>query len=84
MNNEEKVKEIAHNLITAQVQDDWWYPRAQEHYEEALMEMAKWKDEQFSKFLLWLDDHYVIRRFTDGETMTYAKLIDNFKSMEQQ
>lgn len=46
-NNEKKSKEIAHNLITAQVQDDWWYPRAQEHYEEALMEMANWKDEQY-------------------------------------
>lgn len=51
MNNEEKVKEIAHNLITNQVQDDWWYPRAQEHYEEALMEMAQWKDEQFKRIV---------------------------------
>lgn len=46
----------------------------------ACLGMAQWKDEQFSKFLLWLDDYFVIRKFDDGEPMTYAELIDNFKS----
>lgn len=44
MTNKEKAAEIAHDLITHQVQDDWWYPRAQEHYEEALEKMGDWKD----------------------------------------
>lgn len=47
---------------------------------ESAMQMAEWKDNQFSKFLLWLDDFYVIRKFDDGEPMTYTELIDNFKS----
>lgn len=47
---------------------------------DSCLEMAQWKDEQFSKFLLWLDDFYVIRKFDDGEPMTYTELIDNFKS----
>lgn len=47
------------------------------------LEMSKWKDEQFSKFLLWLDDNYIIRRFTDGEPMTYGELIEAFKDMNK-
>lgn len=47
-----------------------------------LLAMAEWKDEQFSKFLLWLDDYYVIRKFDDGEPMTYEELIDAFKNMD--
>jgi hypothetical protein len=47
-----------------------------------LMKMAQWKDEQFNKFLLWLDDNYVIRRLKDGESMTYAELVNEFKNMD--
>lgn len=50
----------------------------------ACLGMAQWKDEQFSKFLLWLDDFYVIRKFDDGEVMTYEKLIDSFKNMDNE
>lgn len=79
MNNKEKAEEIAWNNSL--------YNDNQSCAEQcfvAALEMAQWKDEQFSKFLLWLDDYYVIRRFDDGEPMTYAELIDNFQSMEQQ
>ena len=77
-NNEEKVKEIAHNLITAQVQDDWWYPRAQQHYEEALMEMAQWKDEQFKeqKKLTWKEVKCIIELNGDIES-------DNFMGSDE-
>lgn len=51
MTNKEKAAEIAHDLITHQVQDDWWYPRAQEHYEEALEKMGDWKDEETKSIL---------------------------------
>lgn len=51
MTNKEKAAEIAHDLITHQVQDDWWYPRAQEHYEEALEKMGDWKDNELKSFL---------------------------------
>ena len=51
MTNKEKAAEIAHDLITHQVQDDWWYPRAQEQYEEALEKMGDWKDEETKSIL---------------------------------
>lgn len=73
MNDLEKAKEISDIYMP-----DTGFNR--EDLYDAAMEMAQWKDEQFYKFLLWLDDHYVINRFTDGEPMTYAELIDNFKS----
>ena len=56
MTNKEKAAEIAHDLITHQVQDDWWYPRAQEHYEEALEKMGDWKDEQLKQILQAIHD----------------------------
>lgn len=74
MNNEKKAQEICEKNKQFYVECS-----SLECYISAL-EMAQWKDEQFSKFLLWLDDHYVIKRFTDGEPMTYSELIDNFKS----
>lgn len=47
------------------------------------MKMAQWKDEQFYKFLLWLDDNCIIKKL-DGEPMIYSDLIYNFKLVEQQ
>lgn len=79
MTNEQKAKGIVDNVFESGFNTNRsFYDMA---YNSAL-KVAKWKDEQFSKFLLWLDDNYVIRRFTDGEPMNYAELIDNFKSME--
>lgn len=74
MNNKEKALEIQHNDPCCV------WNNGCPNVRNGAMKMAQWKDEQFSKFLLWLDDHYVIRRFTDGEPMTYAELIDNFES----
>ena len=51
MTNKEKAAKIARDLITHQVQDDWWYPRAQEHYEEALEKVGDWKDDELKSFL---------------------------------
>lgn len=79
MTNEEKARELSEKLYSGC--KDYIGKRDLFSY---LVSMAKWKDEQFSKFLSWLDDHYVIRRFTDGEPMTYEELIDAFKNMEQQ
>lgn len=77
MNNEEKAKEIIQKFIPNYIYDTaMTYIMAK----MALLQMAQWKDEQFSKFLLWLDDNYVIKSFTDGKPMTYAELIDNFES----
>lgn len=82
MTNEEKAKALFYHFCTERTCGGYDScencPKSKSH--EALLEMAQWKDEQFSKFLLWLDDFYVIKRFTDGEPMTYAELIDNFKS----
>ena len=75
MNNEEKSKEIAHNLITAQVQDDWWYPRAQQHYEEALMEMAQWKDEQYKTA-------YIVTRCEEHDDYVEQVFFDKKKAEE--
>ena len=72
MNNKEKAKEIAVKWKAKGLPYNAIY--------DSCLEIARWKDEQFSKFLLWLDDHYVIKSFTDGEPMTYSELIDNFKS----
>lgn len=76
MTNSEKAKEIANknNILGRYTMDE---------IEKSCLEMAQWKDEQFSKFLLWLDDYYVIRKFDDGEPMTYEKLIDAFKNMDK-
>lgn len=74
MNNTEKATEISKQYFGEPNQVMTW---------QASMKMAQWKDEQFSKFLLWLDDHYIIKRFTDGEPMTYGELIDAFKNMEK-
>jgi len=74
MNNSEKAKEIAENS------KQYFYHDEYECGLACTLRMAQWKDERFSKFLLWLDDNYVIRKFDDGEPMTYAELIDNFKS----
>lgn len=76
MNNSEKAKEISDIYMP-----DTGFTR--EDLCDAAMEMAQWKDEQFSKFLLWLDDFYVIRKFDDGEPMTYRELIDAFKDMNK-
>lgn len=48
-----------------------------------LLAMAEWKDEQFLKFLLWLDDNCIIKKL-NGEPMIYSDLIDNFESVQQQ
>lgn len=74
MTNEEKAREIQANDVCCV-----WNGGCP-NVRSGAMKMAQWKDEQFSKFLLWLDDYYVIRRFTDGESITYTELIDNFKS----
>ena len=81
MNNKEKARHLA--IQSTKDVDDNGNEVYNAFVEATLLEMAQWKDEQFSKFLLWLDDNYDIRRFTDGKPMTYAELIDNFKSMEQ-
>ena len=78
MNNAEKARELSEKLYSGC--KDYIGKRDLFSY---LMSMAKWKDEQFSKFLSWLDDYYVIRRFTDGEPMTYGELIDAFKNMNK-
>lgn len=78
MNNKKKAINIGENNL------DRCFGSERDYGIACALEMAQWKDEQFSKFLLWLDDHYVIKRFTDGEPMTYSELIDNFQSMEQQ
>ena len=81
MNNEEKIREIldCENCKKQLSIGGVKCPPTCTDYND-LMKMAQWKDEQFSKFLLWLDDYYVIRKFDDGEPMTYEELIDNFKS----
>lgn len=80
MNNEEKSYEILKSIVDNN--------QSLEYYQQqgpyaAAMEMAQWKDEQFFKFLLWFDDFYVIRKFDDGEPMTYGELIDAFKNMDK-
>lgn len=76
MNDLEKAKEITDIYMP-----DTGFNR--EDLYDVAMQMAQWKDEQFFKFLLWLDDFYVIRKFDDGEAMNYAKLIDAFKNMDK-
>lgn len=77
MNNSEKAKEIAENS------KQYFYHDEYECGLACALRMAKWKDEQFSKFLLWIDGYYVIRKFDDGEPMTYEELIDAFKNMDK-
>jgi hypothetical protein len=77
MTNEEKAKEIQANDVCCV-----WNGGCP-NVRSGAMKMAQWKDEQFSKFLLWLDDFYVIRKFDNGEPMTYGELIDAFKNMDE-
>lgn len=86
MNNEEKASKIAkqHKLnYTVRYNGVTYTDSSEAECYNSAMDMAQWKDEQFSKFLLWLDDYYVIRKFDDGEPMTYGELIDAFKNMDE-
>ena len=76
MNNKEKAEEIAYenNVFGRFIMD---------RIEATCLEMAEWKDEQFLKFLLWLDDNCIIKKL-NGEPVIYSDLIDNFKSVQQQ
>ena len=80
MTNEEKAKEI---LKTFNFRSSHSGNKMYGFTLDRMKQMAAWKDEQFSKFLLWLDDYYVIRKFDDGEPMTYEELIDAFKNMDK-
>ena len=50
---------------------------------DACLEMAKWKDEQFIDFLEWIDNVYVLRRFSDGESIDFKGLVEKFKLMQR-
>lgn len=86
MNNEEKASKIAkqHKLnYTVRYNGVTYTDSSEAECYNSAMDMAQWKDERFSKFLLWLDDYFVIRKFDDGESMTYEELIDAFKDMNK-
>jgi hypothetical protein len=46
---------------------------------DLLLEMARWKDEQFINFLEWIDNVYILRRFSDGESIDFKGLVEKFK-----
>jgi hypothetical protein len=77
MTNEEKAQEICEKNKQFHVECS-----SLECYLSAL-DMSRWKDEQFINFLEWIDNVYVLRRFSDGESINFKGLVEKFKLMQK-